>query len=1629
MMFFLCQKKVLYVLLVIALLLPHALFSAEKISYIKFAENKNQWDTKVLYKADLSNGALFLERNTLTYNFFDRAAIERIHMHEKVENPSPQKINYHSFKVKFLNANPEVLVSAQDMTTDYLNYFIGKDKTHWASNVRQYRKVIYNNLYSNIDLQIYENDNNLKYDYIIVPGGDASAISLLYQDVSSIKLKQGNLVVKTSVNELTEMQPYAYQEINGKKIQVPCEFRLKRHTVSFVFPKGYNKKLKLVIDPTLVFSTFSGSTVDNWGFTATFDKNGKVYSGGVAFGNGYPTTAGAYQMVFGGGEMGFYLMGCDIAIIKYNESGTSRIYATYLGGSGNDLPHSLVVNASDELVIYGTTGSLDFPVTPYAFDTTFNGGDSIAYDFNSLGFRQGLDIIVAKLNSSGTQLLASTYIGGSKNDGLNDPSPLSYNYADGARGEVIVDDNNNIYIASTTFSPDFPVTSNSFQPLFGGTQDGCVLKIDNSLSQIIWSSFLGGTGADAIYSIVLDKNENIVVAGGTNSTDFPITPGVLYPSYMGGVADGFITQIKPNGNSILRSTYYGSSTYDQTFFVRVDHANNMYVFGQTKAPGNTFIFNAAWATPNSGQFISKLNNSMNQLIWSTAFGTGNGMPNISPTAFLVDLCNKIYLSGWGGFGGPSGTQGLPVTPDAFQPMTDNADFYLLVINDDASAQVYGTFFGGPSSAEHVDGGTSRFDKRGRIYQSVCAGCGGNSDFPTTPEAWSNTNNNYNCNNGVFKMDFGLPTVLADFDLPPVGCAPYTAHFNNTSSGGVTFHWSFGDGGTSTAQNPDHTYTLAGTYVITLIASDSATCNTSDTISRTYTLLSNNPVSLPAETMCLSNSVQIGYPPTSDTSITYTWSPTTFLTDPHASNPYAAPPVTTTYTVVVSNGFCTASVSQVVTVVNLSVNAGNDTTVCETDLILRANSYGNADYFIWSSNVLFGDTLNTSLTDSTISLHANNSITLYIKVGNASCEYIDSVKIITSRVDISDDPDKNICVGDSISIAVYNLNPANFLSYLWSPATGIVSGANTATPLVKPAVTTTYIADVQNQFGCTKKDTVVVRVSVLSLQLNSTSVHCYSECNGSLEALISGGTTPLQYQWNNGDNNGLADSLCAGTYSVTVTDFYGCKINSSGFVDAPAVLISTITESSPVVCNGLCNGHATVVGNGGTLPYTYHWSDGQAFPLADSLCGGIYFVTVTDTNGCKAINSVDISDTSAFAALMAAHNNVSCFGKCDGQALVNANFGALPYQYLWSNGGNTALADSLCMGACNVKVTDANNCVRMVFVTITEPAKLTSQIVNETNVSCNALCDGAAELSASGGIPNYQYLWSNGAVGSQQNNLCAGNYFITISDLNQCETNDTIHITQPVPYALAKSATHTKCETACNGTASITTSGNNPPYTYSWSSGQTTASVTNLCPGLHHVTITDANNCVYTDTVEIHSSSYTPSLTAVSDSYSIYAGENTQLKVTPQNNFTFLWSPSIGIDNTTIPNPNASPNSTIIYTVTGKDNFGCIGSDTVKISVMDVVCGESDIYIPNAFTPNGDNKNDVLYVRGRVISILYFSIFDRWGEKVFDTTDLKTGWDGRFRGKDLDPGVFVYYMEATCINGQNFFKKGNVTLIR
>ncbi len=899
------KQKFAIILFSLTTSLLQGLLAQNTIGNLEFVENKGQWNSLVHYKAELPNTTFYLYKHGFSVLLQSPADMDALRqfMHgfqsggasstdpaRNAENgksggasteaatipekPGPGSGNgsggnetpvlvmhSHLYEIEFLNSSEEVEIKGDKALDTYNNYFIGNDASKWRSNCKVYQAVVYKNIYPNIDLRYYTENDQLKYDLVVHPGGNPDNIVMKYKGADKLLVSKGQITIHTSVGDVKEMIPRTYQFSGEGNKDVDCSYKTgPDQTVRFRVG-NYSPSSTLIIDPTLVFSTFTGSHSDNWGYTATYDESGNFYSGSITLnsepinnGNLFPYSPGAYQKNFMGGNTsddGGYQY--DITIMKFSSNGVNRLYATYLGGSGNEQPHSLVADQSGNLVIAGRTSSPDFPsVVPGGTKDVLKGE---------------YDIILVKLNAGGTGLIGSRIIGGSANDGVNiapkysrnivpmGQNSLRLNYGDDGRSEVILDKTGNVYLASCTSSSNFPVTANAFQKNPGGLQDGVFIKTTPDLGIILASSYLGGSKDDAAFALALNPlTGNIYVAGGTASTNLPGTGNgsVISSTNKGGI-DGFLSIISNDGGTLIKTSYMGTPGTEVLYGVQFDNKGFPYIMGTTT--GAWPVINATFKQANGKQFIAKLQPDISNFIYSTTFGKGAAFPDISPTAFLIDRCENVYVAGWGGgleteaTGGKpavynnSTTSGLTVTPNALKKTTDGKDFYFFVMKKDAASQLYGSFFGQNDGTQglgdHVDGGTSRFDKQGIIYEAICANCYGRGTFPTTLNVWSPKNGTgvNGCNLAAVKIALNFAGVAADprslingrYDSS--GCVPLDVLFRDTVHNAKTYIWSFGDGSpdtTTTAFQVMHTYNSIGVYTVRLIAIDSTTCNISDT---------------------------------------------------------------------------------------------------------------------------------------------------------------------------------------------------------------------------------------------------------------------------------------------------------------------------------------------------------------------------------------------------------------------------------------------------------------------------------------------------------------------------------------------------------------------------------------------------------------------------------------------------------------------------------------------------------------------------------------------------------------------------------------------------------------------------------
>lgn len=800
------MKKNCFILLSFALT---GLFASEQPALIKFKENKKQWPSDVKFMGDFFNGRVFLENNAFVYDIVNA---EKLGKAADPAMESHEKISGHVYKTIFINSTTQS-VSGEEKQSEYYNYFLGNDPSKWSSHISAYKKIKYTSLYKGVDMHVYSEGTNFKYDLIVSPNADPEQIALKLDGIDACSIQDKNLVLTTNAGIITENAPIAYQIIRGKKVSVLCEYILENTTVTFGFPTGYDKNYALIIDPLVVAATYSGSTILSIAEASTYDTYGNAYLSGSCLTTGFPMTPGAYDTIFSAVQ--------DMVFHKFNSRGTELLFSTYIGGSNEDRTFSINIH-KDAAYIYGYTRSTDFPVTPGAFDVSFNGGS---------------DLVILKMDTTGSILQAGTYVGGAGKDG--ETIQWGGNVYSERHYEIAIDEQDNVYAVGVTLSSDFPTSPGAYltgpAPAMNVSYDAVVFKMNGNLEQMIWGTYLGGANVDCATAMRLDNNGGVYVAGATRSIDFPVTSGAVMP-VNGTNGDCFVSHISSDGSTLLSSTYIGTNKKDYIGNMTLDDDGNVYVYtfyydgnGPQNFNGNFVPTPGAYDTPGGFHFIYKLNSDLSQYLVKARFGFPSSAQYYYMaygSAMEVDSCGTIYFARSSNYGV------LPTTPDAIKDNPNLWDIYFCAFSKNMTSLMYGSYYGGPKT-ERFSTGVSVIDKKGMMY--LCMN--GNDLSPSTPDAYSpslvpqSTTNIYFYDIGLLKID--MQTFLKASSYSSVsknGCAPYNTSFLNQSPT-TNVEWNFGDGSASVfaQDSASHIYATPGMYDLLLIATDTSTCNDVDTL--------------------------------------------------------------------------------------------------------------------------------------------------------------------------------------------------------------------------------------------------------------------------------------------------------------------------------------------------------------------------------------------------------------------------------------------------------------------------------------------------------------------------------------------------------------------------------------------------------------------------------------------------------------------------------------------------------------------------------------------------------------------------------------------------------------------------------
>ena len=621
-----------------------------------FEENRGQTDSRVRFVARGAGYAFFITDT------------ETVAVLQK-DNARPAVL-----RMRLAGASRHPRVAGDALLEGKSNYLIGSDPSKWRTNVPQFGRVRLSEVYPGIDVVWYGNQNQIEYDFVVAPGRDPRQIRMRFDGAERIEIDaSGDLVLHFAGGELRQRAPFVYQERGGSRHAVRARYRrLGARELAFALGP-YDPALPLVIDPVLVWSTYLGGSGLDSAQAIAVDIFGNAYVTGFTTSSNFPT-ASPVQAAHTGGF--------DAFVTKIRGAGTAIVYSTYLGGSGQDLGQGIAVDGSGNAYVAGSTQSADFP-TANAIQSSAGGTD---------------DAFVTKLNTAGTAIVYSTYLGGTLSD---------------AAFGIDVDGSGNAYVAGITGSLDFP-TANAVQAANAGDFDAFATKLNAAGTAIVYSTYLGGSGDDQAAGVAVDGAGSAHLAGRTASTNFP-TANALQASNAGSL-DAFVTKLNAAGTALVYSTYLGGIGPEETGGVDVDGAGNAYVAGNTGSP-NFPTANALQASSAgaSDVFVTKLNAAGTAFVYSTYLG-GSGLEN--GFAVAVDGSGNAHVAG------RTASTDFP-TANASQPANAGGiDAFAAKLNAAGSALVDSTYLGGSS---HDDARAIAVDFLGSMY---VAGFTTSSDFPT-----------------------------------------------------------------------------------------------------------------------------------------------------------------------------------------------------------------------------------------------------------------------------------------------------------------------------------------------------------------------------------------------------------------------------------------------------------------------------------------------------------------------------------------------------------------------------------------------------------------------------------------------------------------------------------------------------------------------------------------------------------------------------------------------------------------------------------------------------------------------------------------------------------------------------------
>lgn len=1248
-----------------------------------FRENNGQWDKQILYKGTSPKGEIFFLEDGLVFT------------HSRNKNTQVNDgmdLEHISWKMNFEGMSNATTVEAEGKTSSRSNYLLGGNPANYKFNISDYNQINYINIYPKTDLRYYGSGKNLKYDYILKPGGDINNIRMKCSGIKGLSVnKDGEMEIDHAWGTIKENKPYSYQLIDGIKKEVDVRFSvLNENTFGFKIYGDYNPAINLVIDPvTLIWGTYvGGSSPTNGGYLydLTTDDVGNIYATGY-YPNTFPTTPGAYDNSFNGGNG-------DIFVFKLDESGSFLHYATYIGGQDEDRGNSIAVNKSGEAFITGYTLSPRF-----SFPSKTIIGGSIA----------GRSVFVCKLSADGSTLQYSAYIGGANHDVGNG---------------IIVNRNDEAIVVGETQSSNFPTTALAYDATYnGGSSDVFYFTLNEDGDELLYSTFLGGSGNDRGKAIAQGAS-GVYVTGQTNSANFPTTV-TAFDTSINGDYDAFITKI--TGTSLGYSTFIGGIAGDEGNSIDVNSDGDAFITGYTFSPDypKTIPGNIKGI---KDVILTRLDKSGSFLNYSRFIG---GALEDEGTSIIINSKDQAFIAGTTtSFDFPSVSNGIN---DADSLKDKEKQVFVMMINETGEVIKKSIKVGGSFDDYKIP--SLAFTNKNLICNIVVGFTSHSPDLSTTEGSYQKTKLNGGKENdqpAIFKLYVGPDPIPEYLEPSVVVCPGDVLSYNATCS-----------------VDPD--------YVCSFLWQQG---KFEGTVFVVYKELSK----------------------VSDVTVTI-------------DNSFKSYPLIQ----LIRNNGCQEKIEYLEVILPEPFTKISDFNLCKGRS--KEVSGGPITHtYEWST----GETTN-SITINTIGAY-------WVK-STDRCGATATDHFLVSEIDVPIavlGPDRTFCFPGIHVLNAFNPNdPTNPRAYLWS------NGKTTSSINIDSGGI--YSVSVINECGIDTDDIFVNALYKPIVNLGNDTSMCQNST-----IVLDAGNPGLPKLWSTGATSQTISVNSIGVYWVDVTDVCGTTRDSIVIKNADAVPVINLGQDQTI-----CNAFSMVL-DATTNGSNYYWSTGDTSSTITITSGGVYHVLVT--NGCGidrdtvTITAPPSLNLNLGPDITACHTNMPII-------LTAANPGGLT-NYVWSTGATTPSISVNSSNTYTVTVTNACGSATDAINVLVETAPPIVNLGTDKSICANA------DFTLDAGNVGASYIWSDASITQSitVNIAIKDTFYVDVT--NSCGTTRDSIILDMLPSPTPSLGPDTAlCELPGGGFPAITLDAGNEGATYLWSNGLTGKTFTPTGPGAYHVDIT------------------------------------------------------------------------------------------------------------------------------------------------------------------------------------------------